>query len=185
MDKSDLAHGWERLQSVYTSLPALRPAVAEEWFKVLRGFAAEDFQLAIDSWIAFEKYKPVPAELAKYCRKARQEREQREAEAEAIVGGECPWCGGMGVVTQYEAELHYGAWYDVCFPCQCRRSRNPELGRRILNEARNDPAWVFDGRTHGFRRRTSWVGDSDQRPPTQEEQAQLWQEAKKVGGTLC
>ena len=185
MDKSDLAHGWERLQGLYTNLPALRPAVADEWFKVLRNVTAEDFQTAIDSWIANEKYRPVPSELLKHCRKARLERQRREMEAEALVSGECPWCGGLGVVTQYEAIYHNGMYYDSAFPCQCRKSRNPELGRQILAEARADQAWVFDRQTHGFRRRKTWVGEPDLRPATQEEQAQLWQEAKKVGGTLC
>lgn len=184
MNKSDLAHGWERLQCIYTSLPALHPAVAEEWFKVLKSVPAEDFQAGIDSWIANEKYRPVPYELLKHCRKAGMERERRKAEAEARANGECPWCGGMGVVTQYEAVLHCGAWYDACFPCQCGRSQNPELGRRILATAQNDPAWVFDPRTHGFRRRTSWLGDPDQGWPDQSEQAKLWEEAKAIGGSL-
>ena len=160
MNKEDIAKGWERLKSIYTQMPDFNPAVVKEWAKVLQPFDGADFDLAIDRWIAKERFKPTPADMAKLCRVAKKERQANELALEISTNGECPYCGGLGYVGHFlEPEEP-----DRYFYCQCAKSPNREKGAEILAAALADEGWIFDKVNHGFRRRRAWIGQEDDRP---------------------
>lgn len=174
MTKAEFCEGWERLRAVYPNLPKLDATVGSEWYKVLKRFSAEDYNNAISDWIANERFKPVPAELAKYCSRA-QSRGLALARAAQSSGEPCPWCGGGGYVRQVlEPESR-----DVFFSCRCVASPDPETGAKVLANAIDDPAWKFDRREHAFRQRRSWL--TSDKPATAEEYQQFRKAARGVG----
>ena len=175
MTKSEFCTGWERLRAVYPNLPKLDASVGGEWYKVLQLFSAEDYNGAISDWIANERFKPVPAELARYCSRAHRRRLALERAAAQRGGDPCPWCGGGGYVCQVlEPESR-----DLFFPCCCAASPDPETGAKVLAAAIDDSAWGFDKRDHAFRRRRSWL--ISDRPATAEEYRQFRKAARGVG----
>ncbi len=155
MTREELNDGWIRLQGIYRQMPDLSPAIAREWLRVLEPFDGSDLDTAISMWIARERYKPIPVDLARYCRKAQVQREENEKALDRELHGECRWCGGLGYVAKIlEPEVR-----DVYFYCECPASPNREKGAEILAQARNDAAWYFDEKAHGFRRKRKWIGD--------------------------
>ena len=161
MTKDELGAGWARLKEVYAQMPALNAGVGKEWLRVLQPFSGADLDLAIDRWIAKERYKPTPADMARLCRVAQRERQANELAAEITANGECPICGGTGFVWHFlEPDER-----DRVICCQCPKSPNREQGAEILRAAFADEGWVFDKVDHGFRRRREWVGNNrDDRP---------------------
>ena len=185
MNMSELRDGWNRLTLIYGNMPIFRPEIGEEWLRVLGGFSAREFELALDRWIEKKKFRPVPAELAEYCFAARRqigaERRRLQLDEETV----CPWCGGSGWVTQMGRERGPGEYADVMFPCKCASSRNPEAGRRCLAAAEEDPGWAFDSHLHAFRRRTEWVGEEKSEPAEAGEIRELFAEAgRRIGATI-
>lgn len=178
MNKTEFCEGYERLRCVYGSLPQLVPAAGREWYAVLKQFSAGDFNDAISAWIAEQKFKPVPSELARYCSRA-QGRRLVEARVAAQRSGEpCPWCGGGGFVRQeFEPDGR-----DVYFPCRCASSPDPETGASVLTAATADPSWIFDEQAHAFRRRLEWVtGDDRSATAPADQQQTIQQFAAQVG----
>lgn len=174
MTRDELNAGWARLRTVYERMPELTPAIAREWLRVLEPFSGADLDTAISLWMAEQKFRPVPVDLAKYCRRAQARRQREAAEMERQSNGSCPWCGGLGYIGQF--------WEpdgpDKYFYCICAASPNPEKGAAILAQARADYGWIFDPRHHGFRQRRHWVGDpesEDDRPLPLTQQQAFWQ----------
>lgn len=181
MRKSEFAAGWERLRSIYGTLPKLDATIGNEWFRVLQRFSAEDYNNAISAWIAEQKYKPVPSELAKYCRTAHSRRRSSKLAAAKRSGDICPWCGNFGYIRKVLEPQNP----DVYFACRCVASPDPEAGTAILAAATADAGWEFDPLDHAFRRRRAWIGGED-KPATApaDQQVVFRQMAAQVGQTL-
>lgn len=181
MRQSEFTHGYSRLKAAYPTMPKLSEEEAEVWYDSLCRFSNEDFLSGVKRCSERERFRPTLSTLIEHCFAAQRNRLQSEAQAEELKGEVCPWCGGRGWFTQYEAQEHCGAYYDVCLPCQCARSNNPEAGKKILVQAQNDAAWYFDRKTHGWRRRKDFV---EPLPPTKAEQIRLAYDVKQVGKTF-
>lgn len=176
MNSEDLEKGWNRLQMIY-KMPKFDHAIGREWLRVLQNFSATDLEAAISMWIATQKYRPVPVDLAHYCQKAQFKRQREAAELERQTHGTCPWCGGLGYIGQFwEPEA-----LDKYFPCQCALSPNPEKGAAILAQAKADEAWIFDKVNHGFRRRRGWVAEQYNETPVTPAQAAMFEQ---MGGLV-
>lgn len=163
------------MKGIYDRMPELGPNIAREWLKVLEPFSGADLNAAISLWIANEKYRPVPVDLARYCRKAQKRRQIMDMEIELEAHGECPWCGGLGYIGQFlEPEEP-----DRFFYCVCPLSPDREKGAEILARAQADEGWVFDKERHGFTRRRAWIGD--ERPMPEAVQSLLEAGGRQVG----
>lgn len=182
MTRDELSAGWARLKNIYERMPELGPAIAREWLRVLEPFSGADLDEAISLWIASQKYRPIPVDMAAYCRKAQKKRKEAEIEAEIASYGECPWCGGLGYIGQFLEPEEPDRYYY----CICPSSPDREKGAKILAQARADEAWVFDKERHGFTRRRVWIGDeqADDTPLPAEVQLDFWREAFRVGRDL-
>ena len=96
MTRDELSEGWERLRGIYSSMPSFSPEIAREWLRVLEPFSRADLDAAISDYISHERYKPLPVDLARLCRKAQRVRREKEFELEFQANGTCPYCGGLG-----------------------------------------------------------------------------------------
>ena len=185
MNMLEIKSGWDTLGIWYNNLPPLTRERGELLHKVLGGFTADEFELAIEMWIESKKFQPSVSELKKYCFLARHKMDSRRRIGELEEGGVCPWCGGMGVVGIKQAYRSPGVWEDVYFPCQCYASHKPNVGKQIISEALDDTNWVFDKGTHSFVRRSEWIGDQDDTMATPQEIREVMDAAGKlIGGSL-
>lgn len=179
MTRDELSEGWERLRGIYSSMPSFSPEIAREWLRVLEPFSRADLDAAISDYISHERYKPLPVDLARLCRKAQRVRREKEFELEFQANGTCPYCGGLGYVRHcLEPDEP-----DKYFYCKCVHSPDREKGEKILSQALADEAWIFDPKIHGFRRRRGWIGSipEDNTPVPLAEQAEFWANAADVG----
>ena len=178
MTRDDLRQGWMRLRGVYDRMPDFDTVILGEWLRVLQPYSGADLDAAISMWVSNKRWKPSPADLASYCRKAQNRRREAEIEEEIAQNGECAFCGGTGFVWHFlEPDDR-----DRVIYCQCARSPDREKGAKILSAACADDAWVFDKKAHGFRRRRAWVGDE---PVMKVDQSSFWKNATaRVGRSL-
>ena len=178
MDSREFLAGMKQLTQSYPTMLTPGPEMLEVWYPSFERFSQADFIAGIRRCMERERYRPTLSVLRDHVFAAIRERKQSEAEADAIAGETCPWCGGRGWFTQYEAQEHYGIFYDVCLPCQCAKSANPMIGRENIAAAQNDPKWYFDAKTYGWRRKKDFVKPED---PSLFQQAQLWNKASQIG----
>lgn len=178
MDSREFANGMKQLQEAYPSMTMPGRELLEAWYESFKGFTQQDFIAGVRHCMERERYRPSLSVLRDHVFAAIRERKQSEAEADAMTGEVCPWCGGRGWFTQYEAKEHCGSYYDVCLPCQCAKSSNPAIGRENIAAATNDAKWYFDAKTYGFRRKRDFIKPED---PNPFQQAQLWNQAKQIG----
>ena len=165
MNKTDFIDGWTKLRGVYPRLPDLEKQIdkqdrmiADAWFDPVRKFRREVWLDAVENCILHERYAPVPVTLRNYCFIASKNLREEEAERQRALApdAECKWCGGSGWIWIDDDENPEND--KKVFNCVCANSRDPELGRKILDKALADEEWYFDKSYHSFRRKHRWVG---------------------------
>ena len=172
MKQQDFANGWHRLQGIFEQLPDLSPALADEWFRLFRGFDVEVFNEAVGNYIAHENYKPTPAKLRKYCFEAKKRLLADDLAQQAALLEKCPYCRGRGVFLALKREKHAGAWVDTAYPCGCPASIDIEKGQPCLQKALADPLWKWDEASDAFVRLKDWIGEERVEPVVSAEKMQ-------------
>lgn len=156
MDRSQVREGYERLQKIYSNMPACTPDVVNEWFLVFSWMPAGVFNIGIDNYIANERYRPTPASLKDRCWPAYNEWKQGEKERVDSLGddqADCKYCGGIGLfcAQDYNDDARY-TWFE----CGCTGT---ERGKKCLFEALHDPRWEFSASWQCFVKKKTWVGN--------------------------
>lgn len=177
--RAEFAGAWARLRRVYDRLPAFDPALAAEWVRALNPYTGDELDEAVSMWIDCERFRPLPADIARYCRKARAALQSRAIQVEAENMGECAWCGGLG----YVAIVLEPVERDRYFCCVCALSPNREQGAANLAAARADDGWIFDKDRHGFRRRRAWIGNENKPAATPANQQGIFRQMAAQVGT--